>query len=429
MNRCVLVMLVLLLCAGRLPGDPPDAVAGVDARDLVKRMLEIQTRVSFRGEARITRFLGQRKFDARMNVFHQAPDKTRFEYPDRDGHVTRVTIMTPDAVMSGFGRDLSHWRRVQRRVEVAPVFPNAELLLRNYRVTAEGIEKVAGFDVVKVLIAADKRPSVVLYLRPENGFRLRRQHLLHSGQVTDDRRYERIEFVEQLDATTFEVPEGANVKELRAPGNMTEPVPVAEQLKAARESLGNRLALPKKLPGGFELSRVRVSRSSNSKRAGHYFAHLVYCDGLATVSVFYRPQRVAKVPPRKPDQGKQAPEDDKKPPAHDAKLPEKQPGKADAKAQGGATIALRGTGKNGGRVTMRMSLRNPRTLTHKGCTVRVQSYPSQTTVTRSEKGVRYTVVGNIPPDELIEVCTSIQVPPEPKDAPAVEANRAKPEDH
>ncbi|HEX5275612.1 MAG TPA: sigma-E factor regulatory protein RseB domain-containing protein [Candidatus Rubrimentiphilum sp.] len=213
-----------------------------------------------------------------FRVEHRAPDKTRrwylapeslygdsiisrgtMEY-DVDMHRNQIVVARNDALDDQVAFD-----------------DNFGLLLRNYTAVMAPDTNVAGRRAYQVLLVNKYTGETVirLSLDAQTKLVLERDRFGSTGTVTSQMRFEQIRFTSAIPDQTFEIPSG--LKQVRG---RDEGLP-SNDVRAVVKSAGFRALGPKYLPDGFlpiagEVTDVKGVRT----------LHLLYSDGLRTVSLF-----------------------------------------------------------------------------------------------------------------------------------------------
>ena len=213
-----------------------------------------------------------------FRVEHRAPDKSRrwylapeslygdsiisrgtMEY-DVDMHRNRIVVARNDALDDQVAFD-----------------DNFGLLLRNYTAVMAPDTNVAGRRAYQVLLVNKYTGETVIRLSLDSQTKLvlERDRFGSTGTVTSQMRFEQIKFTSAIPDQTFEVPSG--LKQVRG---QDEGLP-SNDVRAVVKAAGFRALGPKYLPDGFlpiagEVTDVKGVRT----------LHLLYSDGLRTVSLF-----------------------------------------------------------------------------------------------------------------------------------------------
>jgi len=213
-----------------------------------------------------------------FRVEHLAPDKTRrwylapeslygdsiisrgtMEY-DVDVHRNRVVVARNDALDDQVALD-----------------DNFGLLLHNYNAVMAPDTSVAGRRAYQVLLVNKYTGETVIRLAVDAQTKLvlERDRFGSTGTVTGQMRFEQVRFTSAIPEQTFEIPSG--MKQIRG---QDESLP-SNDLRAVVKAAGFRALGPKYLPEGF----VPMAGEVNDVK-GVRTLHLLYSDGLRTVSLF-----------------------------------------------------------------------------------------------------------------------------------------------
>ncbi len=244
----------------------------------MRQAVEAYSKISYIGQIQSVDF-GTNRADALLfRVEHRAPDKTRrwylapesvygdsiishgtMEY-DVDVHRNRIVVARNDALDDQVAFD-----------------DNFGLLLRNYNAVLAPDTSVAGRRAFQVILVNKYTGETVirLSLDSETKLVLERDRFGATGSVTSQMRFEQIRFTSAIPQQTFEVPSGFT--QVRG---QDEGLP-SNDLKGLVRTAGFRALGPKYLPEGFlpvagDLHDVKGVRT----------LHLLYSDGLRTVSLF-----------------------------------------------------------------------------------------------------------------------------------------------
>jgi sigma-E factor negative regulatory protein RseB len=195
--------------------------------------------------------------------------------------------------LDGAGREI-----IRRGAEVQCIFPDRRVVLLEMRKdlsplaaalppSAEGIEPHYELTLQSTARVA-KRPSQVLAIKPKDEFRygytlwldqetampLKSELTDENGELVEQILFTQIEMLESIPASALEPTiDTAGFEWLRPPESVELTAEVPDQIPW-RASI---------LPGGFRLSAATQSPIAGSE---YPVEHLVYSDGLATVSVF-----------------------------------------------------------------------------------------------------------------------------------------------
>jgi negative regulator of sigma E activity len=244
----------------------------------LRQAVEAYSKYSYIGQIQSVDF-GTNHADAVLfRVEHRAPDKTRRWYlaPESlygdsiisrgtmeynvDVHLNRIVVARNDALDDQVAFD-----------------DNFGLLLRNYNAVLAPDTSVAGRRAYQVLLVNKYTGETVirLSLDAQTKLVLERDRFGATGTVTGQMRFEQIRFTSAIPDQTFEVPAG--FKQVRG---RDEGLP-SNDLRAVVKAAGFHALGPKYLPDGF----LPIAGEVNDVK-GVRTLHLLYSDGLRTVSLF-----------------------------------------------------------------------------------------------------------------------------------------------
>ncbi len=249
-----------------------------DPAQLLRQAVDAYGKVSYVGQIQNVDFGTAHANAVLFRIEHRAPDLTRrwylapeslygdsiishgaMEY-DVDVHKNRIVVERNDALDDQVAFD-----------------DNFGLLLRNYNAVLGPDTSVAGRRAFQVLLVNKYTGETVirLSLDAETKLVLEKDRFGSVGTVTSQMRFEQIRYPAVIPAQVFDVPTGFT----RVHGQ-GEGLP-SNDLQALVKSVGFRALGPKYLPEGFlpiagEVSNVKGVRT----------LHLLYSDGLRTISLF-----------------------------------------------------------------------------------------------------------------------------------------------
>lgn len=183
-----------------------------------------------------------------------------------------------------FGADFLAW---QHRIH------SIDLLFQNYEVKRDGRESIAGRLAERVVVTPrwPGRPTRTMWIDPESGFLLAAETRMPEDGTVAVLRFEELEFDPEFSEGTFAAPakrpepaatDGEAPKKPAAGFNLFSGFTRANtNLDAARAEVKFRVLLPRSLPSGFALGETAVLRLGDASAL-----HMVYTDGLATLSLF-----------------------------------------------------------------------------------------------------------------------------------------------
>ena len=245
---------------------------------LLRQAVEAYGKYSYVGQIQNVDF-GTNHADAVLfRVEHRAPDLTRRWYlaPEAlygDSIVSRGTME--------YDVDVHRNRIVSARNDAlddqVALDDNFGLLLRNYNAVMAPDTSVAGRRALQVLLVNRYTGQTVirLSLDAQTKLVLEKDRFGSTGTVTSQMRFEQIRFTASIPMQIFDVPTG--YKRVRG---QDEGLPTND-LQQVVKTAGFRALGPKYLPEGF----VPVAGEVNDVN-GTRTLHLLYSDGLRTVSLF-----------------------------------------------------------------------------------------------------------------------------------------------
>jgi outer membrane lipoprotein-sorting protein len=277
-KRCAAAaaLLAAVLCA---PLASHAAVAGSDGTALLRDAVLAYNKYSYVGQVQNTDFGTERADSVIFRIEHRAPDMTRRWYlaPESlygdsivssgdtsysiDPHTHRVIVMHDDAIDDQVAMD-----------------DNFGLLLHNYRAVIGSDDNVAGRRAVDVLLVNKYTGETVMRisLDAQTKLVLQKERYSASGSVSHQMRFEQIRYTNALPSALFTVP-SAGYTRSEGPSHG---IP-SNDLEAVVRTAGFAALGPKYLPEGFlpvagDVTEIKGVRT----------LHLLYSDGLRTVSLF-----------------------------------------------------------------------------------------------------------------------------------------------
>jgi sigma-E factor negative regulatory protein RseB len=235
-------------------------------QDLLRRMGASLRNVDFEGS-----FIYQHdsRTDA-LRIFHRGGERERERLVSlngprreivRDEHT--ITCVQPGAVPTLFAN--------RAELRLLPLVPNISELGAQYRVTIAGEDRVAGYDARTVDISPRDpyRYGYRLWLQRDNQLLLRSAVLDAAGRP-----------LEQFMFVALDVGAAPSETDLLPAGNVGTAVPPADEVPITTQPLWSIA----ELPAGF-----RLVRSQRPLGATAETEHLIYTDGIASVSVYVEP--------------------------------------------------------------------------------------------------------------------------------------------
>jgi len=252
------------------------SVAADEAEELLRRALQAEQRLNYQGQRLEICWSEEGAVAALVQEYGTADGKRRVEWrlPGR----SRQEVFIENGSQLWYSSPTHFlW---QSHTLPALLFPQRWKLLRSnyeFRRLPGGLDQVA------------RRPTVVIEARPREPRKGRllfwidrdRPFILKIERYGPDRRpvsrsaFETLQFAPSLDPELFAIP--------RDPGTSGPPVWQPTTPRKLREQLGPLAVLPAHLALGYQLQEALHKPERNSRRVQ---AHLVYTDGLDTISLF-----------------------------------------------------------------------------------------------------------------------------------------------
>ncbi len=272
--------LVALLAAASLIGAAPAARTNrqPNAEQLLRDAAAAFGKLSFVGQVQNTDY-GQKRAEAVLfRIEHRAPSTTRRWYLapeslygdsiigvgdtsyDIDTHRNRIIVTKDNAIDDQVAED-----------------ENFTLLLHNYSAVMAPDDDVAGRRAYSVLLVNKYTGQTVMRISVDSQTKLvlQKERYAPSGAVSHAMRFEQIRYTSDIPQQLFALPSGLQRIAGTVHGISTSDLPALVQ------AAGFKAAGPKYLPEGFspiagDLSDIKGVRT----------LHLMYSDGLRTVSLF-----------------------------------------------------------------------------------------------------------------------------------------------
>jgi negative regulator of sigma E activity len=247
--------------------------------DLLRQAVAAYSKCSYIGQVQNTNFGTNRTDSVLFRIEHRAPDSTRRWYLapeslygdsiislgdtsyDIDAHNGRIIFTKDDALDDQVAED-----------------DNFGLLLHNYRAIGAPDDNVAGRRTLNVLLINKYTGQTVMRISvdAETKLVLQKERYAQSGSISQQLRFEQIRYTNNIPAELFRVPQ-SGYQRINGPSHG---IP-SNDLQAVVRAAGFRALGPKYLPEGF----VPVA-GDVSEIKGVRTLHLLYSDGLRTVSLF-----------------------------------------------------------------------------------------------------------------------------------------------
>jgi len=271
-----LFSLTLALAAGSaaLAANEPDAGT------LLRESMRAQAKVSYVGQLETVRFASNRANANIVKIEHLAPSSTRrwFVAPESlygDYIITRGP--------ASYEFDAKH---AQVTVSTNPTFLDQvaasaifDRVMSNYKCVFAGYDSVAGHPTVSVVLLNKHTGERTLrvWLDRETHLVLKREEYHANGAIASQMRFEELRYTKTLPAGIFSTEAPAGYKQAKG-RDYSRPT---SDVDAAVRQAGFKPYTPKDLPQGFALTS-----GSSTTVDGVRTLHLIYSDGLRTLSLF-----------------------------------------------------------------------------------------------------------------------------------------------
>lgn len=255
------------------------AQGGGDGTGLLRQAVLAYTKYSYTGQIQNTDFGISRADAVLFRIEHRAPDMTRRWYLapeslygdsivsrgdtsyDVDPHSKRIIVMHDDAIDDQVAMD-----------------DNFGLLLHNYRAVIGPDDNVAGRRAIDVLLVNKYTGETVMRIAvdAETKLVLQKDRYSATGSIAHQMRFEQITYTNALPAALFDIPSAGYTRK----DGPSHGIP-SNDLEAVVRTAGFPALGPKYLPDGFlpiagDVTDIKGVRT----------LHLLYSDGLRTVSLF-----------------------------------------------------------------------------------------------------------------------------------------------
>jgi outer membrane lipoprotein-sorting protein len=269
----------LALAAALLVVGGVGPVQAQDATQLLRDAVAAYTKYSYVGQVQNVDFGTNRAVAVLFRVEHSAPDLTRRWYLapeslygesiiskgdtsyDVDPRDHRVMVLTDDAIDDQVAED-----------------DNFGLLLHNYRAVMGSEDSVAGRRAYSVLLVNkyDGQTVMRITLDAQTHLVLQKDRYADGGSVSHQMHFENIRYTKALPTDLFAVPTAGYTRVTGPSHGMP-----SDDIQAVVRTAGFRAVGPSYLPEGFVPIAGDVSVIKGVRTL-----HLLYSDGLRTVSLF-----------------------------------------------------------------------------------------------------------------------------------------------
>lgn len=235
--------------------------------DLLKMSQAAERNTSYRGLKFADITIDKRTIRAHFKIVHRKPDHTRTEY-FQPSELAGIIVIEKKGDNWRFLPAQGYWQH--NKWELAPQQIN--LALKNYKVTDAGQGTVAGRQAYILKLTPKKRgnPSETVWIDKVYHLVLKNELKNSSGTTVSVSEFRQISFEpDDITDAAFAIP-----KEIKPPNN---PVP----------DLGFTVVKPKYMPKGYSFVQTTSVLVGNDV----YAAHLMYTNGINTISIFERKAR------------------------------------------------------------------------------------------------------------------------------------------
>jgi negative regulator of sigma E activity len=266
----LIVLATVLLGAARTP--PPSAAA------LLREAMSAPQRVSYVGEVQMLSIGAQRSNAAIYRIEHLAPNLTRRWYLAPQDLYGDSIISRGDTTYSiDVKREqvvVSHDDDIDDQVAEDD---NFGVLMANY-VAAYAPDEVLDSRRVHVVLLNNRytgQTTMRVHIDAATGLVLERQEYASNGSLISQTRVEQLRYTRSIPAAIFELPKG-----LRRVNGTSRALP-SDNVAQVVAQAGFKASSPKYLPEGFTPTAADIISIK-----GVSTLHLLYSDGIRTVSLF-----------------------------------------------------------------------------------------------------------------------------------------------
>ncbi len=276
---------ILIASAFALIAAPAGApAANESSAALLGQVIAAPAAISYTGVVEAVRIGNERSEASVYRIEHRAPDLTRRNYS------APAALMGDSMISKGDVVDAIDPRRrriVQTRngaLDDRVAYDNSyALLLQNYRLIARRDETYDGRPVAVILLTNkyNQRPTMLLRIDRQTKIVLDKQQFAADGSFVSEMRFEQFQYVAPPESD-FSLPKGYQV--VAGPTYADR----SSDPQVAARGAGFSAVEPKALAEGF----APVEASLVDLR-GVRTLHVLYCDGIRTVSLFENPTSTA----------------------------------------------------------------------------------------------------------------------------------------
>lgn len=239
-------------------------VAADSPLELLKKSEAAERNTSYRGFKFADITVGKRTIRAHFKIVHRKPDHTRTEY-FQPSELAGIIVIERGSENWRYLPAQRQWQH--NKWELAPQRLN--LALKNYKVIDVGNGKIAGrpTNIIKLVPKKSGNPSETIWIDDQYHLVLKSELKNSSGVTISISEFRKITFnPKDIKDATFTVPKG-----VKPPNN---PVP----------DLGFSIVKPKYIPKGYSF----VQTTTVPVEKDVFAAHLMYTNGINTISIFER---------------------------------------------------------------------------------------------------------------------------------------------
>ncbi|MFC2149345.1 outer membrane lipoprotein-sorting protein [Candidatus Auribacterota bacterium] len=271
---CFVLPLFVISCA---------AQKGEDPLPIVKRMVAEENNIDYAGIKAITRRKNGETLTVKMKVAKKSPDKLRITFlepPDKKGKEFVKIGKNFWSIDENRIKGKRHFRMF-RRMNKCFKIRDLDLLLRNFTLKYDGIDKVSGRQCYVITIKPKRADRIwrKIWIDKEYYLALRSdEYYVHGGSSIPRSSfvYEKIEFDPPFTKSTFEVPLAAGARSV-IKGTSRENITIVEALR----TLIVPIYMPSYVPTGYKQVELKIFRRGKAE-----FLHALYSNGLSTISLF-----------------------------------------------------------------------------------------------------------------------------------------------
>jgi peptidoglycan/xylan/chitin deacetylase (PgdA/CDA1 family)/outer membrane lipoprotein-sorting protein len=275
----LIAALAICVLGGGIVGPPPPAWAQPAAGDALAWLRSAVTaprRVSYAGMKAVTVWAGTVR-SSQVRVFHQAPDRTRFEYLAAGDQPERIVVITGGTQTDYIPAQNRFIRRPAPETSEEGLARQILQIAANYDVRFESTDMVAGREAR--IIAVDSkfpgRPRLRIWVDTRTRLILRFEGYGPAGALRQASSFLTLQIDPLMSADLFVLtpPPGVRVQTPRGGGALT--------IEEIARRVGFPPQLPAYLPAGYQFVRSRVVTIHATPTATFAFS-----DGVSTLTLF-----------------------------------------------------------------------------------------------------------------------------------------------